>query len=66
MATEGVMPGRKLETVWRNGRPRLRMMTDQEAFESDRDELGELAALDNWFSRQQPVWLLHIGERNYG
>jgi hypothetical protein len=59
------MPRRKLSFEWRNGKLRPRMMTDQEAFEDDRKHDGETAALNRWFERQQPVWLL-IGEGNKG
>jgi hypothetical protein len=62
---KGVIPRRKLTFIEQNGRIRVRMMTEQEAFESDCEELGTVAALDNWFDRRQPVWLL-ISRGNKG
>lgn len=59
------MPRRKLMTVWDGQRYRLRSMTEQEAFDSDRETAGTIAALDNWRYRQQPVWLL-IAEGHRG
>jgi hypothetical protein len=63
--SRGIMPRRKLTFIEQNGRIRVKMMTAQEAFESDREELGTVAALDNWFERRQPVWLL-ISRGNKG
>lgn len=56
--SDGIMPRRKLMTVWDGQRYRLRCMTEQEAFEQEREMEGPIAALDNWRYRQQPVWLL--------
>lgn len=52
---KGIMPRRKLMTVWDGQRYRLRSMTEQEAFEQERETEGTIAALDNWRYRQQPV-----------
>ncbi len=62
----GIMPCRKLTWVWRDGKLCPRVMSDQEAFEDDRECEGTIAALDNWRERQRPVWLLMIGVRNRG
>lgn len=48
------------------GEPRIRRMTDQEAYEYDIEHYGELVALENWRALQEGAGPAHYVEANEG